>query len=268
MIPLGDIGIVFHGVILTLQSSFTDSCYDLIPAVDEQCVSYQATMTGDIIHVQGDNSSTLDTIGLIAQQMNSGAVTGTVQTIRVKFLGVELDYGDSDTGRDVLPPAKSVVAASAAVPENNFTLIGIAIVTGLTMALLGAVFAIARRRRNRPKSFTHQEFQDEVKSEGDTKSVTKLDISDVERDIDGEILHDDDNLPESPEEFSREYNFDLGGWMKSELIGIHGGTAITAQQSGADEMLSDSDNDNDSWAQTEATIGSLELRLDPIEAEV
>ena len=62
--------------------------------------------------------------------------------------------------------------------------------------------------------------------------------------------------------------------MKSEMLGIHGASTITAQPSRGggvgpqqEEIMSESD-DNDSWAQTEATIGSLELRLEPIEAEV
>lgn len=249
----------------------TASCYTLIPEADEECVSYQATMTGDIIGLD----DTLDTVALMAQQLNSDAVTATTENIRILFLGTQLDYGD--TGRDVLPPAKNVVQEtfSASFENNRFTVIGIAIVTGLTMAILGLVYVIVRRKRSTErKSFEHQEFEDEdIKStppenKDDDDDDTGSDSKDISRDVDGEILNNDDNLPESPDEFDREYAFDLGGWMKSELLGIHGANTITAQPSkgGAEEGLSDSDND--SWAQTEGTIGSLELRLEPIEAEV
>lgn len=233
-------------------------------------------MTGDIVGLD----DYLDTVALIAQQMNANAVTATTDSLRVKFLGTELSYGNFTPGRDNLTPAKNVVQVSFQAPDDNtFTIVGIAIVAGMSLTVLALVFVIVRRRRRVKSSFQHQEFQDEVKSENDTGSET-LRLEDGQspppgRDVDGEILNDDDNLPESPDEFSREYNFDLGGWMKSELLGIHGESAITAQPSygtavppppPSEEMLSDSDND--SWAQTEATIGSLELRLDPIEAEV
>lgn len=224
-------------------------------------------------------SDSWETIGLMAIQINSGAVVGTIQTIRVKFVSAddELDYTLDETGRDVLtPPISSLVQETSPTSDDSLTPIGIAMVAGLTTAFLGVIFVIARKKRSRKRRVVtrsttrnQESLPDDVKSESDTKSVTKLDVEDMGRDLDAEMLNEDDNLPESPDEFSREYNFDLGGWMKSELVGIHGESAITARPSRyADELLSDSDIDNDSWAQTEATIGSLELRLDPIEAEV
>lgn len=226
-------------------------------------------MTGKIVGLD----DTLDTVAHMAQQMNADAVTASTETIRVKFLGTELDYG-TNTGRDNLPPAKNVVSEPFTQPQDNgFTLIGVAIVAGLCLTVIGLVVVIVRRRRKGKATFGHQEFQDEIKSELDTGSETRVEHPAPGRDANGNPIEDDDDdtLPESPDDFSgNKYNFDLGGWMKSELIGIHGDTTITAQPSrgppSADEALSDSDND--SWAQTEATIGSLELRLDPIEAEV
>jgi hypothetical protein len=240
------------------------SCYSLEPKDTEECVSFMGTMTGEIVGWH----DTLDTVSLMAQQFNSNAVTATTDSIRVLFLGLDLDYG-TDSGRDALPPAKNNVAANsqtANADNHSVTKIGIAMVAGLTFAVMGLVFAIVRKRRASSlnnKSF--QEFEDE------SKSHPKLDEestkSHCSRDVDGDILNDDDNLPDSPDEFSREYNFDLGGWMKSELLGIHGESTITAHPSrGAPEEVES--DDNDSWAQTEGTIGSLELRLEPIEAEV
>lgn len=244
------------------------SCYTLTPDENEECVSYQGRMTGDIIGLD----DTLDTVALMAQQINSDAVTATTSSIRVLFLGVELDYGE--TGRDVLPPAQNVAAVqNSPQAENRFTAVGVVMVVGLVAAVLGLIFVIVRRKRASPQTpYSHQQFEDEQsKSQYDDAETGSTahdeNATDISRDVDGDILHNDDNLPESPDEFSREYNFDLGGWMKSELLGIHGASTITAQPSrGNEEVLSDSDND--SWAQTEGTIGSLELRLDPIEAEV
>jgi len=249
-----------------LSTTETASCFELVPKDNEECVSFIGTMTGDIV----GSDDTIDTISLVEQQMNADAVTATTENIRVKFLGTELDYGGG-AGRDNLPPAKNVVADTFAAPQqNSFTLIGVAIVAGLSLALVGAVIVLIRKRRNVKSSFEHQEFQDEVKSTAGSDFYNDDDVEDKAKDLSREITPNDDDdgtLPETPDEFSREYNFDLGGWMKSELLGIHGGTTITAQPSRGEEGgLSDSDND--SWAQTEGTIGSLELRLDPIEAEV
>jgi hypothetical protein len=222
------------------------------------------TMTGEIVGLH----DTLDTVSLVAQQLNSNAVTATTDSIRVQFLGLDLDYG-TDSGRDALPPPKNKVVANSqtatTADNHSFTKIGIAMVAGLTFAVMGLVLAIVRKRRASPLK-TFREFEDESKSSHpqlDEESTKKS----HSRDVDGDILNHDDNLPDSPDEFTREYNFDLGGWMKSELLGIHGESTITAHPSrGAPEEVES--DDNDSWAQTEGTIGSLELRLEPIEAEV
>lgn len=218
------------------------------------------TMSGEVI---GSDLNTLDTLELIARQLSSGAVT-TWSDVTVLFLGDELDYNTS--GRDYLPPAISMPEGFNAAEQQNNTLttVGIAILAGLTLALIGVISVIVRRRRRAVRALdAHQSLEDDGKS--DAKGS---------RDFDGDIaMNEEDNnlpnnlsLPDPDDSFCGGYQFDLGGWMKSELLGIHGENAITASPSRGDQP--ESDSDNDSWAQTEATLGSLELRLDPIEAEV
>lgn len=81
--------------------------------------------------------------------------------------------------------------------------------------------------------------------------------------------------------------FDLGNSFKDQLMGLHGSgrpgnhPSSTAKRGGMLSSLSahglfrhhsgqslDGDSDADSWAQTDGTIGSLELQLEPITAEV
>lgn len=78
--------------------------------------------------------------------------------------------------------------------------------------------------------------------------------------------------------------FDLGNSFKDQLMGLHGGSHANSnhnsnrsKRSGRNMLGSlfpnhaqslDGDSDVDSWAQTDGTIGSLELQLEPITAEV
>ena len=106
-------------------------------------MSFSGSMTGTIVGLD----DTLDTVSLMAQQLNSDAVTATTDSIRVLFLGLELDYG-TESGRDVLPPALNIFSNQQTAPaDNSFTLIGIAMVAGLTLAVLGLVYVIYRKRR-------------------------------------------------------------------------------------------------------------------------
>jgi hypothetical protein len=105
---------------------------------------------------------------------------------------------------------------------------------------------------------THYSLEDDAKSAQDMQ--VSRDKSDMKEEHKTGTLTLSDGIPD--EMFG--YEFNLRGRMKPQLIGIHGENAITASASYQQE----SDSDNDSWAQTDATVGSLELRLDPIEAEV
>jgi hypothetical protein len=206
--------------------------------------------------------NTLDTLEHIALQLNSGAVTQG-SDVAVFFLGEELDY--DSPGRDNLPPAISVPENDVHTEKqenNTFTSVGIAIVVGLVITVLALIFVIYQRRQRSVRALdAHQTLEDGAKSVDDMQLPSDLsDLEDEDRDKTGTLTLPDASMPDQ----TVEYEFDLGGWNKSELIGIHGDNAITASASNQPE----SDSDNDSWAQTEATIGSLELRLDPIEAEV
>lgn len=73
---------------------------------------------------------------------------------------------------------------------------------------------------------------------------------------------------------------DLGNTLKGQMMGLHGGETSSKPRSPnrffvrplgfADlyEELDDEQDDVDSWAQTDGTIGSLDLQLEPITAEV
>lgn len=234
------------------------------------------TMSGKVI---GSDLDTLDTLDLIASQLGSGEVTNWSDGVTVLFLGDELDY--NTPGRDDLPPAISLPEGyNSAEQKNTFTTVGVTILVGLLVTLIGVIFVIVRRRRRVRALNAHQSLEDDGNSLDDIQQDAK-----GSRDLDGDIAVDEnrnfavnensqdivlpnDLTPPNPRDTCCDgYQFDLGGWMKSELIGVHGEDAIRASPSRG-ELPEENDSDNDSWAQTEATLGSLELRLDPNEAEV
>ncbi|KAG7351529.1 hypothetical protein IV203_010889 [Nitzschia inconspicua] len=92
----------------------------------------------------------------------------------------------------------------------------------------------------------------------------------------------EDDLPSPTEGHSGTMQFDLGSSFKDQLMGLHGRNQSNNPKRGGGLMSSfgvhglfpqsgqslDGDSDADSWAQTDGTIGSLELQLEPITAEV
>ena len=223
------------------------------------------SMSGKVI---GSDLDILDTLEIIAYELGSGAVTD-LSDVTVLFLGDELD--DNTSGRDNLPPAISLPESfdSAEQKDNTLTAVGMAIIVGLTLAFIGVILVIVRRRRRGLKLNAHQSLEDDGNSVDDIQHVAK-----GLRDLDGDIAANEkrDILPNelTPTDPRHTccsgYQFDIGDWMKSELIGVHGENAIKTSTSKGEQ--GEYDSDNDSWAQTDATLGSLELRLDPIEAEV
>ena len=75
-------------------------------------------------------------------------------------------------------------------------------------------------------------------------------------------------------EYPNNITFDLGNSFKDQLMGVHGRSSQNkmnmnhpfGMHHGSVDAASESDAD--SWAQTDGTIGSLELQLEPITAEV
>jgi hypothetical protein len=92
-------------------------------------------------------------------------------------------------------------------------------------------------------------------------------------DIDDES---DNNSARSPS--ANPMQFDLGNSFKDQLMGVYGGggSSVSKRSNGGltgsvlfpAAYSVDGDSDADSWAQTDGTIGSLELQLEPITAEV
>jgi hypothetical protein len=138
---------------------------------------------------------------------------------------------------------------------------------------------------NNGNGFDHNLNEDSPANMSNDSSVY-LKETDVEGRLNRSALDTiDGNNLSSPTDGGNAMQFDLGNSFKDQLMGLHGksgnntapkrssgmnflpGSLFTNRESNGPASLAD-DSDADSWAQTDGTIGSLELQLEPITAEV
>lgn len=223
----------------------------------------------------------------------SGGILGP-SNYETAFLGVPIPstnpnfQGGADQGRDVLNDPvniKTGVESSYAAQSNRktITVVGGLLVACFTIAfaLLGYVLYNRRRSYREDKEISEADLEDHGE-EGDMQQYdvdtgNSHDIDDdesqshdqAENHFD-EPVHDPEdeypNLPMSAEAIQ----MDLGNTLKEQMMGYRAGAATNSRlfsperERGEDPDLDESD----SWAQTDGTIGSLELQLEPITAEV
>jgi hypothetical protein len=236
-----------------------DNCQELKPESGEACKVYKGYMEAQYLGV-GDPSEFQSYI-----QSNLNKV-GVDQGYKIAYLGAQLDTSlmGAESGKENLHPVVSKVEAVAVVEDpgqRTVTFVGGLLVAGFVAALLGLMFVLYKRRQ---KFLAAQDVEIALnKSQlGDETALQDLSGNFHEPEIGDECL--DSHEDEYP---GNRYRFDLGTSMKNELFSIHG-WAVDAPKNFGVGIEETSDSDADSWAQTDGTIGSLELQLDPITAEV
>jgi len=185
--------------------------------------------------------------------------------IRISYLGSQLDTSliNTNVGRDNLNPSASKVEEPQTIDPGKptFTFVGGLLVAGFIAAFLGLFFVLYRRRQK----FLAAQDVEVALSKSDLDDMSRRDRESSDNDEGVEIKddgrHDEDEYP------TNNYRFDLATSMKNELFNIHGRAANHPRPYGVG-IEETSESDADSWAQTDGTIGSLELHLEPITAEV
>lgn len=207
-------------------------------------------------------------------QQNLNSIGGANKGYQIAYLGATLDTSrlGTDSAKDNLSPSLNRAEAPATLNEGKktFTYVGALMIAGFLAAFLGLFFVLYRRRQN---FLAAQELE---------IALSKSDLDDMNpHDNDSGVLRPEDLEPEigqdgdfegHEDEYSTSnYRFDLATSMKNELFNIHGRAADPPKAYGVGSGVGieeTSDSDADSWAQTDGTIGSLELQLEPITAEV
>lgn len=184
--------------------------------------------------------------------------------------------------RDSLADAARVKEAedntSSGKKNQNITIVGGLLVAAFCLAFIGIIFVVWRRR----KYYLRSRDVQLALSKSDLHYDTRPNASDDELPRTLEKQSDSDDFEDlrggkSEEEFPNNVTFDLGNSFKDQLMGVHGTSqrnklggigGIVMHPFGVGGGDGASDSDADSWAQTDGTIGSLELQLEPITAEV
>jgi hypothetical protein len=242
-----------------LSVLYAENCQELKPESGEACNVYKGYMGAHYLGV-GDPSEFQSYI-----QSNLNKV-GTGQGYKIAYLGAQLDTSliGAEVGKENLNPVVSKVETVAVVEDpgpRTVTFVGGLLVAGFLAAFLGLFFVFYRRRLN---FLAAQDAEIALsKSQlGDETALQDQSGNCLEPEIGDECL--DGHEDEYP---GNSYRFDLATSMKNELFSIHGRAADAPKNFGFG-IEETSDSDADSWAQTDGTIGSLELQLEPITAEV
>mmetsp|Transcript_36997 Transcript_36997/g.57366 ORF Transcript_36997/g.57366 Transcript_36997/m.57366 type:complete len:383 (+) Transcript_36997:349-1497(+) len=265
--------------------------------VTQDCFVYEALVTGSALGVE----EIPDVMAYLEATLKGTSLTQNTP-FGVYFLGVPVvDPGASDSGRDNLSPPSNLNEAEKEIPQNDngqtITIIGGFLLAAFCVAFLGGALVLWRRRRaymkhNREMHLSLSKSSDPLQQYDTEPHVT---ISDEEASPSGmkslshrsgspHSPHHNQNPPElsSPtpteENFPNNITFDLGTSFKDQLMGVHASSGphrrphhhnhMMAGPFGTAPSADGTDSDADSWAQTDGTIGSLELQLEPITAEV
>uniref|UniRef100_A0A7S1GG99 Uncharacterized protein n=1 Tax=Cyclophora tenuis TaxID=216820 RepID=A0A7S1GG99_CYCTE len=202
-------------------------------------------------------------VDLISNAISQGTVTSGT-SLRARFLGTIIDEESFSGGRDNLPPAINTPDQQIEeVPRSKtITPIGVLLSLGLALALVGVIFVLVRLRRRRTQLLRQEAIMATRSHDQEFEGDFRIETTDRYTPDTSE-----GPLASPPGDFNNHYTFDVGNMMKSELMEIHGHRRQGSSSKGLDE--SDlSESDVDSWAQTDATLGSIEHRLEPITAEV
>jgi hypothetical protein len=260
-----------------------ETCRALSPAEGQGCHFYEGHVTASILSKGG----ALPDVTAAVETIFQGTDITADSDFQVAYGGVPVN-DTTDNPRDGLqPPSQNNEPPTEAPQRNNngnntITIVGGLLVGAFCLAFLGIFFILWRRRQvfldERESQFAFSKPDagagaTESQSHGDGEEQRNKSLEapngDFDMDDDGEEMGEDGYSPSYPNNIT----FDLGNSFKDQLMGVHGRSQPSSKlgmpgynMHGIPDNTSESDAD--SWAQTDGTIGSLELQLEPITAEV
>ncbi len=244
---------------------FTASCLDLTPNVGENCVVVRGEMTALAVGKKADSTFI---VTAVAQAMRSGAATAGTSD-RVAFLGTTLDQSATGSGgADTIP--NSIVgnpSSSQSSSGKSVTILGGFLVAGFCFVLLGVFYFLYQRRR---RYVTARDV--ELALSKSDSMLEKDEAHTLPQDAMSDDMGDANDTAHSVNGSNGSHAPDLSQSLRNEMMGVHArhtdfmNTSIPRSMDDISDAGSGSDAD--SWAQTDGTIGSLELQLEPITAEV
>jgi hypothetical protein len=239
------------------------ACNKLRSSRSSCCTVVHAPMTFWVTDANFQNNNIM---GYLAQAIDGTSITAGTD-YRTAYLGSQIEstavQGQNQT-RPIFSVPPNPVGVQQKQQQTNVSLVGGVVVAGFVAGMMAVVFVLMKRKRRFRKHFPIEDdirtslehFPDSDQSEA---SPTGGDIMDIDH------LQSNDGWTDE-ENFNQSYTFDLAASMKHTVMGTYGPTSFAVQP--PHPMDDASDSEADSWAQTDATVGSLEERLEEITAEI
>lgn len=263
-----------------VPNKMLNSCLLLYPNLNQTCTSYSGAISGYIL----GPDETIELVGFIADSINDGTVTSGT-SLQAKFLGTEIEVRNDKLPDPIRAQMDSVVQARE---DRNITVVGGLLASALAVSMIGFIFTIYKLRHKRRMEWSSRgehvimatKSEDQNGGGGRRRYRRTLDdINQLQNQGEQERhaqpnqqIFDLDCLPsnfvgkygavEQETTTQQPYKFELGDNMKSSLFEIHGNIVLPHH---ADDI---SESDIDSWAQTDATLGSLDGRITDVAAEI
>jgi len=239
-----------------------DGCTLLEPDDGEDCEGFKGIMSAYAV-----GAYELDgLITAVGDSLISGTVTQGTE-LRTAFLGTELAASASE-GKNNIAPAINDFSYEIPEKDNDFTALGGLLCAGIVLAFVGLLAVIYRRRRRSSSEARDLELDEDGKVVHQSAALGNTIASEddkYKRAFKEEVMSD--GTP-APEEFDERYTFDIGETLRNNLMNLHGQTSVRSFRRMGVEIDSDMESAEDSWAQTDATLGSLENRLGSETGEV
>ncbi|KAL3929720.1 MAG: hypothetical protein SGBAC_012086 [Bacillariaceae sp.] len=272
------------------QDETFPKCRELEFAEDEEdCFVYSFELTGNILtgKTMPDVEAVVETLLVNQVEKNLGS------EYAVKFLGIP-KYEDGQDDKTLnIPPAnlKDSEMNTSPANRNNFTIVGGFLVAGFCLATAAILLILYRRRKvqqrieqqhfdTSPKHFSHDTEEEDFDNEVPDQHLHALDLGNsFNQQVFGAHNPNTPNNPNTtaakrgPTKYLTNVNANQGPYshfygnqLQQQQQQAPGGTTHRRGNSNQSDLMSQSTVD--SWAQTNATIGSLELQMEPITGEI
>jgi hypothetical protein len=230
--------------------------------LQEECYVYEYTLHGKVL-----TGSTMPDVQSVVETLFVNQVT-LDSNFQTKFLGSPKYIDPQEDKSDLTPPSNLNQNDIQNVPmdRNTITIVGGLLVAAFCLASVGILCLLWGRRKAQlrkqleqqrtaqPKQFSH----DTEESEDDEEYNRRPRTLDLSNSFNQQVLGAHSQQPQKQPRYLTNVNNNPGVYSHFQNNG----------QSHFRNSSADFDSDVDSWAQTDGTIGSLELQLEPITAEI
>jgi hypothetical protein len=248
---------------LVRETTF-DKCRELTVSdtLQEECYVYEFTLHGKVL-----TGPTMPDVQGVVETLFVNQVT-LDSNFQTKFLGSPKYQDTNDDKTNLTPPSNLNQNDTENVPidRNTITIVGGLLVAAFCLASVSILCLLWGRRKSHLREQLEQQRTDQPKqfsldteeSEDDEEYNRRPRTLDLSNSFNQQVLGAHSQQPQKQPRYLTNVNNNPGNYSHFQNNG----------QSHFRNSSADLDSDVDSWAQTDGTIGSLELQLEPNTAEI